>query len=312
MENESKLANARARKKRAPLRESDLTGLKYFGVFKKLLGSLHGDADCPNRKLHYDEYVSLILLHFFNPVLTSLRGIQRASALRKVQKKLGLRRTSLGSLSESARVFDPELLEQVVEELAGEAQAADAPARPKGLDETLEILARDGSLLPALPRMAWALWLDPEHRAAKVHLEFNVLKGVPQFARVRPANDPECAALRGDLQAGKLYLYDAGLSDYRTFEAIRQAKSSFVVRLHDNAVYETVAERPLTEADRAAGVTFDRVAWLGSEKKRELLSGRCGSCTSTSGAPRSTDLPVATAACRARRPSGTCRRNTTC
>jgi hypothetical protein len=190
-----------------------------------------------------------------------------------VQEKLGLRRASLGSLSESARVFAPELLEEIVQDLAGQAQAADAPARPEGLDETLEIIARDGSLLPALPRMAWALWLDAEHRAAKLHLEFNVLRGTPRFGRVREANTGECASLRADLRSGQLYLLDAGHGEYALFEDIRKAGSSFVARLHDNAVYEVIEQRPLTDADRAAGVTFDRIVRLGSATKRAALSG---------------------------------------
>jgi hypothetical protein len=272
MDAEFKPRNAPGPTKRAALRESDLSGLKYFGQLNELIQSLHDHAGCPNRKLHYDQYVSLILLYFFNPVLTSLRSIQQASALPKVQEKLRLGRTSLGSLSENARVFDPELLEQIVQALSGQVQAADAPARPEGLDETLEIIARDGSLLPALPRMAWALWLDGEHRAAKLHLEFNVLKGAPQFARISEANAGECASLRADARAGQLYLLDAGHNEYRLFEDIRKAGSSFVARLRDNAVYETIQERPLAEADRAAGVTFDRVVRLGSPAKRAALS----------------------------------------
>jgi hypothetical protein len=272
MENDSKLLNLPGPKKRPPLRASDLSGFKYFEQLDELLKTLHDHADCPNRKLHYDQYVSLILLYFFNPVLTSLRGIAQASALPKVQQRLGVGRASLGSLSESARVFDAALLEEIVQDLAGQAQAADAPARPDGLDETLEIIARDGSLLPALPRMAWALWLDEEHRAAKLHLEFNVLKGTPQRARLSEANVSECASLRADLRSGQLYLLDAGHSEYALFEDIHNAGSSFVARLHDNAAYETVEDRPLTKADRAAGVVFDRVARLGSPTKRDALT----------------------------------------
>jgi len=273
MDEESAQTVRPGRKKRPPLRESDLRGFKYFHQLDELIESLHDHADCPNRKLHYDQYVSLILLYFFNPVLTSLRGIQQASALPKVQEKLGARRTSLGSLSESARVFDPELLEQIVRDLAGRAQAADAPPRPDGLDEALEIIVRDGSLLPALPKMAWALWLDDEHRAAKLHLEFNVLKGVPRAARVSEANAGECASLREDLRGGQLYLLDAGHNEYGLFEDIRRAGSSWVARLRDNAVYEVLDERALTEADRAAGVVFDRVVSLGCAEKRQALSG---------------------------------------
>ena len=43
-----------------------------------------------------DEYCLGVLLYMFNPVITSLRGIQQASELRNVQKKLGIKRVSLG------------------------------------------------------------------------------------------------------------------------------------------------------------------------------------------------------------------------
>ena len=97
-----------------------------------------------------------------------------------VQRKLGVSRTSLGSLSKSSRVFDPALLKEIVEDLAGRAAAVDAPQRPAGLADELDVIAVDGSLIEAIPRMAWALWLDDEHRAAKLHLEFDILRGVPK------------------------------------------------------------------------------------------------------------------------------------
>ncbi len=33
--------------------------------------------------------------------------------------------------------------------------------------------------------MLWALWLDEDHRAAKVHLEFDILKGIPIQAKFK-------------------------------------------------------------------------------------------------------------------------------
>ena len=94
------------------IREQDLQGLKYFDQLAPLLSRLH-EVGCQrdragNRSLHYDQYCMLILLFFFNPIVQSLRGLQQASELEKVQKKLGCPRTSLGSLSESVTVFDPE------------------------------------------------------------------------------------------------------------------------------------------------------------------------------------------------------------
>ena len=95
------------------LKESDITGLKHFKKIRKLLKSLH-QVGCErdranNRSLHMAEYCLGVLLYMFNPVITSLRGIQQANELRNVQKKLGIKRVSLGSLSESVSVFDPKL-----------------------------------------------------------------------------------------------------------------------------------------------------------------------------------------------------------
>ena len=259
-------------KPRTPLTGADIQGLKYFKLIGNLLESLHHHADCPNRRLHYDQLGALVILHFFNPVLTSLRAVQQASRLRNVQRKLGVRRTSLGSLSESSRVFEPELLKEIVEELAGRTKAVDVPRRPAALAKELEVIAVDGSLLEAIPRMAWALWLDDEHRAAKLHLEFDILRGVPKSVTLTDGNGNEKQVLRDRLEADRLYVLDAGYNKYGLFEEIRQAGSSFVARLRDNAACELIEERPLTETDHQSGVIFDRVVRLGSATKCGELS----------------------------------------
>src|SRR5207247_11360149 len=121
------------------------------------------------------QYGALLLLYFFNPILSSLRGIQQASSLDKVCQKLGVSKTSLGSLSAAARDFDASALQEIITELAGHIPHGFTTAEQQALKA---LTAVDGSLLPALPKMAWALWLDEEHRAAKMHLGFEVLRGV--------------------------------------------------------------------------------------------------------------------------------------
>ena len=105
----------------AKLTEKDITVLKYFGQIARLLHRLHDDAcdrdTAGNRTLHYDGYCRLMLLSFFNPIVTSLRGLQQASELKNVQAKLGCARASLGSLSESTTVFDAERLKGIIGEL---------------------------------------------------------------------------------------------------------------------------------------------------------------------------------------------------
>ena len=85
-----------------------------------------------NRSLHFDQYCMLILLFFFNPVVKSLRGLQQASELKNVQKKLGCPRTSLGSLSESVTVFDPERLKEIIGELGEQLQPLGRRSTPQG------------------------------------------------------------------------------------------------------------------------------------------------------------------------------------
>jgi hypothetical protein len=252
-----------AQRTRPEIGPGDIGGLKYFTVLESLLGRLAGAGTqrdrAGNRTLFMDRYCLLVLLHFFNPVVTSLRGLQQASALAKVKKLLGSSRHSLGSLSEASRVFDAELLTGVIAELAGRAvPLLDGP----DADALAGLTAVDGSLLPALPRMAWALWLDDGHRAAKLHLHFDVLRGVPVRATVTEGNGCERAQLRRTLQAGRLYVVDRGYVEYRFYRDILDAGSSFVARLQDNAVFQAdqaAPPRPLSPEAREAGVVRDVV-----------------------------------------------------
>jgi Transposase DDE domain len=249
-----------------------LQGLKYFKRLEPLFQPLHdvGTARdrAGNRRLFFDHYACLILLSFFNPALSSLRAVQQASCLDKVQDKLGCPRTSLGALSEAARLFDAESLQAIVSELA-------AQALPLSAGKEAELLrgltAVDGSLLPALPKMAWALWIDDQHRAAKLHLHFDIFKGVPTHATLTEGNGNEKQQLRAALQPGRLYAIDRGYAEYQLFQDIIDAKASFIGRVRDNAVFEVVEERPLSAEARKAGVVRDRVVWLGGDDSGAVL-----------------------------------------
>jgi hypothetical protein len=244
----------------------NVQGLKYFHHLQPLLARLHDvgtESDrSGNRQLFFDDYAALILLFFFNPSLDSLRALQQASCLDKVQKKLGCRRTSLGSLSAAARDFDAEPLQAIVGELAQQVLPL---TTGKDAELLRGLTAVDGSLLPALPKMAWALWVDEEHRAAKLHLHFDVFKGVPCYATVTEGNANEKQELRAALQAGRLYVIDRGYAEYQLFQDIIDARSSFIGRIRDNAVYKVIEERPLSEDARRAGVVRDSVVHLGCE-----------------------------------------------
>lgn len=250
----------------------DLQGFKYLNDVLPLLRRLHpcGTAadKAHNRQFFADHYAALLLLYFFNPVLTSRNALLQATQLSKVQAFCGGRPVSAGSFTEAQYLFDPALLQGLVTELAGRVPPA---AVPPDWDGLRNLTAVDGSLLPALPRMAWALWLDGDHRAAKMHVHFEVLRGIPVGVSVTTGNDSEKQQLRQALQAGRLYVIDRGYAEYQLFQDILDAGSQFVGRLRDNAVWEVVEQRPVDAAARAAGVRSDRVVWLGCEQSRGAL-----------------------------------------
>jgi len=266
-----------ARPRRKPIRERDLQGLKYFRLLIPLFERLHDDATrrdrAGNRQLFFDHYACLLLLFFFNPIVQSVRGMQQASQLQKVQRLFGCGRASLGSLSEASHVFDPNLLREIIGELAEQARPLLTGREAEALRD---LEAVDGSLLPALPKMAWALWQDDLHRAAKMHVHFNVLKGVPTHVTVTAGNGSERDELRASLRAGGFYVIDRGYRDYDLFQEVVDAKASFVARVQDNTAYrvsaEPNAERPLTAAAQAAGVVRDVVIdKLGTEHHKNVL-----------------------------------------
>jgi len=247
-----------ARQRRQAVRTADLHGFKYFQLLVPFLERLQNAGTARdkagNRQLFFDQYTSLLLLYFFSPVITSLRGLQQACDLDKVQRLLGVRHASLGSLSEASTVFDAQLLRNIVQELAQRALPLE-----HGRDATAlrGLTAVDGTILSALPRMTWALWQDPEHHAVKVHLHFDVLKGVPCDATITPAASSEPGELQANLQSGRLYVIDRGYASYELLQHILDAGSSFVARVQDTSVFALTEDRPLTDADRAAGVVRD-------------------------------------------------------
>ena len=138
----------------APVIAQNLPGLQYFRLLGPLFDHLHAVGTtrdrAGNRQLFYDQYATLLLLYFFNPTVTSLRGLQQMTTFAHVQAQFGIRRTSLGALSEAASVFDAALLQAVLTALSAQLQPHLSGAEQAAL---VSLTAVDGSLLPALPRM---------------------------------------------------------------------------------------------------------------------------------------------------------------
>jgi hypothetical protein len=264
-----------AGKKRDKVHSEQLQGFKYFKVLAGMLQTLH-DAGCArdrahNRILHMDQYLTLLLMYMFNPVCSSLRAVQEASDLNKVQRVLKVPRTALGSLSEAARVFDSDLLVGLIGELVERLRPIRHDAKLSDFDQIITLV--DGSWLTALSKMTWALFRkDDTNRAVKVHMQLELLKGVPVAATITDANSSEHTVLSECLEAGRLYVLDRGYARYELLQHIIDADSSFVCRLQDNAVLEVVEERELDQDALDAGIVRDAVVRLGCKTSSNKLN----------------------------------------
>jgi len=265
-----------AGKRREDVREEDVTGLKYFDKLAPLLARLH-EVGCQrdkagNRKLHFDQYCMLVLLFLFNPVVRSLRAIEQASELRKVQRKLGCKRASLGSLSEATDVFQPERLKKIIAELGKQLEPIARDPRLKNVQHTLTLV--DGTLMKGLPVLVRAALPDPRTAKLKakfrLHTQFDLERGVPIRIDVTEGighgKADERAVLARTLETGRCYVKDRGYAKFQLFNEIVAAHSSYVCRLRDNSRYEIEEDRPLAAEDVEAGVVLDAIVCLGEYK----------------------------------------------
>jgi hypothetical protein len=225
-----------------------------------------------NRELHFDDYVLLVLFWMFNPLIDSLATLQRLSDLEEVQKKLNIKRFSLGSFSESCRVFEPALLQKVIEQLAGELHPVGRQEMFKDLPHLVTLV--DGTVLRTLRSVVEAMCLpgtsgrhENRTHAWKLHLHFDVDRHIPTRweltdARGVGASD-EKSVLRKRLARGHTYVMDRGYAQFSLFNEINRIGSSYACRVRDNSVYEVVEDRPLSQEDIEAGVISDQIVRMG-------------------------------------------------
>lgn len=251
-----------------PLTEKDLGHWKLLRSFQQrgeavfARHTLHPSWADPKRRLAAGDYLSLFFFGLLNPVAQTLRGLTAATGLERVQREVCTRPVSRASFSDAQHLLDPALLEEV---LAGLARAV--PAGPSA-DPRLAAWAwqaRDGSLFAALPRMSWALYgagaKGAPNRAARLHLSLHLLSDQPGRVAVRPGRVCERAVWEEQLEKGAGYVGDRYFGEnYQLFGRLEKKGCAYVIRLLDRAVMNVEEELPVTQADRAAGVT--RQAWV--------------------------------------------------
>jgi hypothetical protein len=104
--------------------------------------------------------------------------------------------------------------------------------------------------------------------AYRMHTHFEVIRGIPERIDATPAKpkgkDDERAMLAATLAPNHCYVIDRGYAKFELFNQIHAIGSSYICRARDNCTPKQIAQRELSEADRAAGVINDREVELGT------------------------------------------------
>ncbi len=259
----------------------DAAKLQGFVKLRRVIPMLSSLRDCGvardrahNRELFFDDYVALVLFYLFNPMLHSMRALQRASELDIVTERLGIKRFSLGSFSESVSQFDPQKLAEVVEQIRPHLHPVGRDARiDEHLDKVLTLV--DGSIFKTLTDIAEASWcgfVDGGKQSAwKLHAHFDVntfnLSDATITSAAATGESEEKNVLRRRLKSDHCYVMDRGYASFKLFNDIRRAKSGYVCRVKENSVFDVVEERLLSQEALDAGVVRDAVTRMGLNSK---------------------------------------------
>jgi Transposase DDE domain len=260
------------------LKDKDVVCLGHLRRAFELLEPLRnvgcGRDKAHNRELFFDDYVKLVLLYVWNPLIVSVHDLQQAVGLPNVARALGVKRFSAGSFSESVRVFEPQRLKPVIAELAGQLTPYAKDPRLAELKATLTLV--DGTVLAALPRLARAAaGADARYNtgrdgracyAWRLHTQFDLDTFSPHRIDRTPGRNAganrEANVLRATLEAGHCYVGDGGFNDRRLFDDVVDAGSCYVFRAAENSVCDVVEERLLSPEALDAGVVRDAIVTL--------------------------------------------------
>ena len=252
-------------KPRPPIRVEELFGGKYVRSLQAHLARLRAAHAHPNRTLFFDDVAIAYLLAFFSPAIQSLRTLDDFSQTPAMREQTSVDRIPRSTLSDANKVFDPALLELIIEDLRGRIPDLDR-ADPKLGELTRRVRAVDSSLFTVAATVTWALQSRRANRkkqaSIRLDLQLAAATGLPQGVSIGGGNCTEAQALLADLQADLIYVMDRGYVDFQLLDRILHACSDFVVRLKSNNLFTPAKSLPLSDEDRAAGVISDRIGHL--------------------------------------------------
>ena len=108
-----------------------------------------------------------------------------------------------------------------------------------------QLIAIDGSLIDAVLSMSWADYRK-NSKKAKIHLGFNVNKGIPSKIFFTDGNGAERPFVSQILSPGQTGVGDRGYQEHAAFDSLQAEGKSFVIRIKFNTTKTVVREYDIT------------------------------------------------------------------
>jgi len=250
----------------------ELFGGKYVRCLQAHLARLRAAHAHPNRTLFFDDVAIAYLLAFFSPAIRSLRTLEDFSQTEPMRQQTSVDRIPRSTLSDANKVFDPTLLEPIIEDLRARVPDLQRTDAMLG-DLTGRVRAVDSSLFTVAAGVSWALQQrrpNGKGRATvRLNLQWAVAAGTPEGVSVSGADTSEARTLMANLEPGVIYVMDRGYVNFQLIDRILHACSDFVLRLKSNINFTKLKDLPLSDEDRAAGVISDRIGRLSGSTDSE-------------------------------------------
>ena len=187
--------------------------------------------------LSYQLFVRLLVYYFLTPTESGRQLLtDAASAL----PQLRLQQVSRSTFFDAFNRFPVEWFQRLLATLLTTTQWASIPE----LNILGKLYCIDGSIFPALAKMAWATY-KKNSQAVKLHLCFELNRMVATCFLVEAGNSSERNALRQMLEANVTYIADRGYVCFNLLADIVTANAHFVMRMKSNLVYVTTQTLPV-------------------------------------------------------------------
>ena len=234
----------------------------FYKLFQPVANMLHRIPALESRgdrplKMSFEDQLKALIFYHLEEHVSGRHLIQVLKeddfARENIAPKDGIEKSSF---SEAINSRGLEQLQFVYQNLCNEA-AGVLPDRHPGLGELVGI---DGSLIDAVLSMVWADYRK-NSKKAKIHLGFNINKGLPSKIYFTDGNGGERPFVSQILSPGQTGICDRGYQEHAAFDSLQAEGKSFVIRIKANTT-KTLIQKYDTNAE---GIVFyDAEVLLGS------------------------------------------------